>query len=476
MKRTPWYEYLTRNIHWLGLNMVSGSLTPIILPYLVARYVAETSKGTYLGLLRAAGLVLAIVVQPFAGLISDRSSSRWGRRRPFILAGTLLSVACLALVGLARNYWQLFIAVLLLQFSANVAHGALQGIIPDLFPLERRGRASAAKALMELLPIIVIGFSIGPVIGVGNVRLAILGLMAILAVTMVITVMTVHEEPRRMPHVEPLRPAATRVLMLAVAFVSVTMLFGGLAGAVTQVWHKNTGWHHVLVGLSGLLAMAGAVVLGVWCAVRAGIGQVARRQTAFTWWVVNRLLYLTAVGSIQSFAQYYLQDVLAISDVPSATGRLMATVGTCTLVSALSSVWLCDTIDRRTLVGLSGVLAAGGTCFLLMAHEMALVTVAAALLGLATGTFLTVNWALGVDLAPSADAGLYLGISNLAGAGAGIIGAGIGGPLADFFNSHQRGLGYLVIFGIYGVLFLLSALALVKVRPSGENADRARMI
>ncbi|MFN7036053.1 MAG: hypothetical protein ACK4SN_06760, partial [Bellilinea sp.] len=80
------------------------------------------------------------------------------------------------------------------------------------------------------------------------------------------------------------------------------------------------------------------------------------------------------------------------------------------------------------------------------------------------GTFYASNWALGTELAPPQEAGRYLGISNLAGAGAGIVGAGIGGPIADFFNKIEPGLGYLVIFTIYGALFLISALTLVKIR------------
>ena len=67
------------------------------------------------------------------------------------------------------------------------------------------------------------------------------------------------------------------------------------------------------------------------------------------------------------------------------------------------------------------------------------------------------------SLAPPDQAGRYLGISNLAGAGAGIVGAGIGGPLADFFNRLGPGLGYLVIFALYGALFLLSVAALARV-------------
>ena len=44
------------------------------------------------------------------------------------------------------------------------------------------------------------------------------------------------------------------------------------------------------------------------------------------------------------------------------------------------------------------------------------------------------------------------------------MGVGIGGPMADFFNRLTPGLGYWVIFSIYGFLFLLSIVVLTRVR------------
>jgi len=195
-----------------------------------------------------------------------------------------------------------------------------------------------------------------------------------------------------------------------------------------------------------------------------GIGEGAQKYPSFTWWVVNRLLFLAAAGSIQSFAQYFLEDVLGVPNAPAATGKLMMVVGIFTVASALPSGWLSDKFGRKPLVALSGVVAAVGTFLLFFAHNMTLVTICGVIIGLSAGIFMTVNWAMGTDLVPSAEAGMYLGVSNLAGAGAGIVGAGIGGPMADFFNAYQKGLGYLVIFGIYGALFLLSSLTLLKVR------------
>ena len=90
-------------------------------------------------------------------------------------------------------------------------------------------------------------------------------------------------------------------------------------------------------------------------------------------------------------------------------------------------------------------------------------------IGLATGVFMTTNWALGTDLAPPEEAGRYLGVSNLAGAGAGVVGAGVGGPLADYLNGYRPGLGYFVVFGCYGLLFLLSAVSLIGVRSASTR-------
>ena len=210
--------------------------------------------------------------------------------------------------------------------------------------------------------------------------------------------------------------------------------------------------------------MAGAIFVGVYFGARVGIGKEAQKQTSFIWWVVNRLLFLAAVGSIQGFAQYYLADVLHIPNAATMTTVLLAVVAVFLIGSALGGGYLADRIGRKRLVALSGLIAALGTLLLLFSNNIPMVIVSGSIIGLGAGTFMATNWALGTDLAPAKEAGRYLGISNLAGAGAGIVGAGIGGPMADFFNLLRPGLGYLVIFGLYGALFLLSVVAVAKVR------------
>ena len=95
MKRMRWYDYITYNIYWLGLNMASGSLTPIILPVPGGAVCGGRGQEHVPGRPALSGLIVAILVQPVAGLLSDRSTLRWGRRRPFIFIGTILSI-CLS--------------------------------------------------------------------------------------------------------------------------------------------------------------------------------------------------------------------------------------------------------------------------------------------------------------------------------------------------------------------------------------------
>ena len=89
--------------------------------------------------MRTAGLIIAMLVQPAIGLLSDRSTSRFGRRRPFIFVGALLDLLFLLMIAVSGNYWVLLVSVLLLQFSSNISHGPLQALIPDLVPEKQRG-------------------------------------------------------------------------------------------------------------------------------------------------------------------------------------------------------------------------------------------------------------------------------------------------------------------------------------------------
>jgi MFS family permease len=478
-----WYDHLTINIYWLGINIASGSITPVILPYLVALFVPPEAKNTYLANIRVVGLAVAMLVQPMAGMLSDRSTSRWGRRRPFILTGGILNVLFLLIVGasplflgstaqgVSAAYFVLLGGIVLLQVSSNIGHGALQGLIPDLVPEDQRGRSSGVKAVMELLPVFLV-LVIGPLVDAGRVWVAIGIVMGSFLVTMLITMVFVHEEPLKERPAGGVGERMLRLVALTAIFVLVTRLavwFVGYAGRALSEAGVAPGTQIALVGLAGLLGMAGSILIGVYLGAWVGIGGEARSQQSFIWWVVNRLLFLAAVGSIQGFAQYFLADVLHLPNAATMTTLLLAVVALFLLPSALLGGRLSDRVGRKRLVAYAGLIAAAGTFLLLFSRNVPLVIVSGCIIGLGTGTFYAANWALGTDLAPRQEAGRYLGISNLAGAGAGIVGAGIGGPMADFFNASRPGLGYLVIFAIYAALFLLSVATLSRVHAPATD-------
>jgi MFS family permease len=482
MKRLRWYDFITINLFWLGLNIRNTAMGSIFMPYLVDAFVRPEVKNTALGALRTAGLIIAMLVQPAMGLLSDRSTSRFGRRRPFIFVGVLFDLVFLAAVGLSRSYGMLLIATLLQQFSANISHGALQGLIPDIVPEDQHGRASAVKSILELLPIILVGFTIAKLVGAGQLGWAIAATGGGLFLTMLVTVWLVKEEPLRIKPATSLAAPMWRVLGIlagivvgAVAGLASGAALGGLAALIAWPLAGKPAAQTVGVGVGGLVAMSVAVVVGVWAGALGTLGRDARRQGSFVWWVVNRLLFLAAVTSIQGFAPYFLMYAFGVNREAAAgmTGTLIGVVGIFMMITALPSGWLADRLGPRRLVGFSGLVAALGTVVLLgtiWVPSLPLIYVAGCIIGLAAGLFMTTNWALGTTLVPSAEAGRYLGISNLAGAGAGMVGAGLGGPIADFLNRYRPGLGYFAIFACYGVLFVLSTVSLLGVRGLRREA------
>ena len=480
MKRLRWYDYLTLNLFWFGLNVRNTALGSIFMPYLVGIFVPEAVKNSALGGMRAAGLVIAMLVQPAAGLLSDRSTSRFGRRRPYILIGALFDLLFLALIALSWNYWSLLIGVLLIQFSSNISHGPLQGLIPDLVPEDERGRASAIKAIFELLPIIIVGLTIAKMVGAGELGWAVFATGATLLIVAIITVLFVKEKPLTEKPNTPFWPPMLRVLGMlagivigAIAGILGGGLLGGLAGLITLAFADKVTALEVGVGIGGAAAMIVAVIAGVWAGSLATLGQDARRQSSFTWWIVNRLMFLAAATSLQGSVFYFVMYAFTLNENDSSvlTGSLTTVIGIFILLSALASGWLADRIGRKRLVGISGVIAAIGNFMLLSTiwvPNLMMVYISGTIIGLATGLFMTANWALGTDLVPAAEAGRYLGISNLAGAGAGIVGAGIGGLIADYLNAYRPGLGYFAIFASYAVLFALSAVSLIGVHEAGR--------
>ena len=99
-KLSTWIRLAGLTLLALGLGMGTNTLDPALLSLKVAELAPE-NRNTALGLIAAAGLLVATLTQPVIGSLSDRTRTPLGKRVPYMIAGTLLAVAFLFVVALA---------------------------------------------------------------------------------------------------------------------------------------------------------------------------------------------------------------------------------------------------------------------------------------------------------------------------------------------------------------------------------------
>lgn len=416
MKKLNLPQLLVLNAYWVGLSFMWNALHPIILPAVLLNYVPDEKKNTYLGLLTFVGLVIAMVVQPLSGALSDGWKSRFGRRRPLIVLGTLFDFLFLSLLAWAGGLVWLFIGYVGLQLSSNIAHGPLQGLLPDRVPQNQLGVASSLKTFMDMLSLIIASLLAGRLLdsvtrNPTTIMLVVIGLLAIAAA---ITIFGVSEE--------------------------------------SAPDDERTDWNRLFSQF-----------------------KINFRENASYWWLIaERALFLLGIYGVQAFAQYYLQDVLRVPDPPKQTGDLLAVLTISLVVLVLIGGWLTDKYGAKRILMIATCIAAFGIFLMVFAKDMRGLFIFGSILGAGIGLFLTSNWALANSLAPEAEAGKYLGLTNLATAGSGAL-ARLEGPALDWLNAAQPGawIGYkgLFIFGAFSILVSALLLSRIELKTPQKQID-----
>ena len=138
-------------ICWVGIGT-------ILLPAQVAQ-MAPTNTAVVLGIGLGLTALLALVLAPIAGALSDRTTSRFGRRRPWIFFGAIISALALAIMIRAGNVVILFLGWGLFQIASNLILAVLNAIVPDHVPDTQRGTVSGIVGLS-----IPIGFIVGAIL------------------------------------------------------------------------------------------------------------------------------------------------------------------------------------------------------------------------------------------------------------------------------------------------------------------------
>ena len=456
-----WHDYITININWFALTTRSQVLTPLVIPLLVQQFVGEAQKGSYVGTLRLWTLMAAVLFQALIGMLSDHTATRWGRRKPFIFFGVIFEVIIVLSIGFTAGldgltgYWIFFFLILFSMLGSNSAHAATQALIPDMVPDEKKGLFSGVKAALELpVPLIFVSFVVARQIAAGNLWGGLISLVVVLLICMLITMLAPHQAvTEKLP---PLNwPPFLRLVVMTGAFTLIILGIGELVK-----WFVGVSDNFVLVGLIGLLGMLAAVVIGVWVSIRISLGKEVSRHRSFVWWVVNRLTFMVASTNLAGFMVFFLQEKfpdLAAEKAAGPAAQIVMFVGIFILVTAIPSGWLADRFGKKALIALAGLLVAGGAALVIASPSMSLMYVGGSVVGAGVGLFYSANWALGTELVPKEQAGRFMGIQNVSGAGAGAIGAYIGGTIAD-------NMSYVLLMSIYGTMALLSLFPLLGIK------------
>jgi MFS family permease len=417
LKKLNVVQLLILNASWAGLSFMWSSIHPILLPAVLLNYVPDAKKNTYLGLLTFAGLIIALILQPITGALSDGWTSRFGRRRPLAVLGTSFDFVFLAILAWSGSLMGLFIGYVGLQFSSNVAHGPMQGLLPDRVPRSQMGVASSLRTFMDMLSLVAATLLAGRLLNPitrdpGPILLVV---MSVLAVAASITFFAVNEEPA----LKYERPD--------------------------------------------------------WTSLRRTFQINLRENSSYWWLIAGRLLFLVGIYGVQTFAQYYLQDVLRVADPPKQTGDLLAVLTMTMIILVLLAGWMADKYGAKHILLIGTFVAAGGMLLMLFASDMRGLIIFGSVLGAGIGLFLTSNWALANSLAPQQEAGKYLGLTNVATAGAAAL-SRLEGPVLDWLNGTwpEAWIGYRALF-IFGALcMLLSVFFLRKIHVKSESIQSSK--
>jgi Na+/melibiose symporter-like transporter len=408
-----WHDGLTVNAYFMGVSFMWNSIHPILLPVMLLSF-TESAKNTTYGILTFMGLIIATLVQPLSGALSDQTRHRLGRRRPWIIVGTLLNIGLVFLLISARRFWLLAVAYILLQFTSNLAHGPAQALIPDTIAPDRRGAASGMKNMVDMVGII---------------------LAALLASRAMAT-------PAPRPFLAAGLITGTLVVSTAITVFSARERSSG----------KGRGWAR------GALRQE----------IRSLLSIRLRANSDFGLLLLARFFMFLGSFSVQSFGLYYLRDALQLDSPVRMMGNMMIVIGISITLIAYPAGLLSERWGRRTLTVMATLLAMIGTGALLLTQSVTSLLILAGVIGMGMGTFASVNWAWATDLVPPAEAGKYMGLTNLATAGSAAA-SRLLGPMIDVVNAQIPNGGYTALFVLATLSAATALVVTLRIRETRQS-------
>jgi MFS family permease len=391
---------------WLAL------LTPAMITLaLRVRQLAGGDAARPISAILCAGAIVALVGNPVFGALSDRTRSRFGRRRPYLVGGALCGFVALGLIGIASSLTLLLIGWCLAQLAYNAVLAAMVAIVPDQIPSPQRG---------TVVGILGVCMPVGQIVGTflvqqlaGNLTLALLVPGAIGVAGVLVLAGVLPDKPAA-----ALEPARVPAPGLAVASV--------VAAAPRRA------------------------------------GSLARRDFSWAW--LSRVLFVTGSVFFQAYQPFLLIDALgfAPSEVPRLIFRSTLVQAAMMVVWSLIAGRLSDRTGRRKPIAMAGSVLQGlGLWLIAVAHSYPAFLCGVALTGMGHGIYEGVDLALVTEVLPDRDrhAAKDLGLLNITNALPQVV-----APLAAPAILAFSGGDYTLLFLVAGAVPLMGAALLSPLK------------
>ncbi|MGC9665001.1 MFS transporter [Planosporangium sp. 12N6] len=380
---------------WLAL------LTPVVVTLaLRVQQIDPANKERSLGLILGVGAFLATVANPLIGRLSDRTMSRFGRRRPWMVGGAVGGFVGLAIIATVPSIPAIMVGWAISQLAFNALLAALTATIPDQFQVAHRGRVSGLFGLTIQGSLMLGAFVAAAFVGRPVLQFLVPATIAILAVGL----FCFRLPDRRLTR----RPAPFSVREFLGSFW------------VNPKAHPNFGW---------------------------------------AW--MTRFLALFGTAIPQAYLVYFLPDRLGTSpeNVAGQAATLIMISSVCTVAMAAPGGWLSDRMGRRKpFVVAAAVLIGIGLFLIAVAPTFAALAVAEVVFGLGNGLFLAVDLALVTQVLPDPETvGKDLGVINIANALPQSLAPAIA-PMVLLAG------GYTLLFAIAAMSLVLAAILVTRIK------------
>lgn len=391
--------------NWLAL------LTPVVVTIAlkVAEVATQQEKASQLGIVLGVGALASTIAAPIWGAISDRTTWRIGRRKPWMIVGVVGGGIGLLLMAAAPNMLVLGVGWTIAQISFNANQAVLNAVLPDAIPEQQRGRVSGLLGLSATV--------------------------AILAGTF-ITQFTTHN-----PYLMFLAPFVFTVIAL---------------GLMLKVFRDRPAIKENIRPYT-----IGEFGRTFWVS--------PRKHPDFAWAFVSRFLVFLGNAFLQTYQVYFLTDHLKVGGSSIATFVFFSTFITAviTVIVSILGGYLSDRFRRRKpFVLIAAVIAAVGLLIIGTSTSFETFLVGVAVQALGQGLYYAVDLALVAAVLPNPnDAAKDMGVFQIANALPQSLAPAIA-PLFLAIGAVGGSGNYVAVFIAAAIFALIGAASVLPVRST----------